>query len=197
MSSSFALVGNDSTVIDACSGKNARAADPRDDVSGEKFKKDLEYFGRWGFRQLQRAMLKQTVDDVIAVRANRHAPPEVHVSANWANTERGQAAIEFLMPGVDVGVIVAALYDKPNEFRMAMGKHEHDVEQQEDAAVIVPKEATVQLEPAVAAQAFGEKPEIEEDDRPMDLGASYFDDHPANDGLDGDSENNRPGSSWG
>lgn len=196
MSSSLALASQGPKAANAESGKNSKAPDPRDDVSGEQFNTGIDFFARWGFRQLQRAMLKQTVDDVIAVRKNRHAPPEIHVSANWARTERGQAAIEFLMPGVDVETIVAALYDNPDEFRMAMDKHERDVEQMDDALVITPKEATLQLESAVAAQAFGEKPEIDENDCPLDPGASHFDEHSASDSLD-DSDNIQPGSSWG
>lgn len=196
MSSLFALSGQEQAGFTATTGKSvkaAKASDPRDDVSGEQFNEGLEFFARWGFRALQHALLKQTVDDVIAVRANRHAPPEVHISARWATTQRGHAAIEFLMPGVSVDIVVAKLYDNPEEFLKIIECGDGE----EGASVLAANSATVRLDSFVAAQAFGEKPVIEENDSPLSIGESHFDEFPSGDDSTEDADNDRPGTTWG
>lgn len=192
MSPSIALAGDPQVVslkVTAKVAKTPKALDPRDDVSGEEFNEGLEFFARWGYRALQRAMLKQTVDDVINVRQNRHAPPDVHVSASWAKTARGHAAIEFLMPGVSADVIVSKLYEDPEKFLAMMSGADMGAE----AEVTPTNDAVVRLDSFVAAEVFGEKPQVDEDDQPLSLGQSHFDEFPPEDS----SSDNAPGPSWG
>lgn len=99
-----------------------KALDPADDVSGEMFKQDLGYFRDVGVWHLFRDMFKQTVKDIIKVRADKHAPASVATSASWFRREDGKGVLEFLMPDFPAQKFIAVLYQNPE---MVLEKMEH------------------------------------------------------------------------
>lgn len=177
-------------------GKGDKRPDPRDDLSGAEFNQSLEFFARWGFRNLLRESLIQTAKDVISVRQNRHVAPAIHISARWAQTKKGEAAIEFLMPDFPTEVLVARLYSNPEQFLNFLT----GIEKNTPEEVHVATNNFVHLGDDQVAHAFGETPEINENERPLSLGASHFDEFPLHESVSNHDEPGHddpaPGSSW-
>ena len=74
---------------------------------------DLSFFIQDGFRKLMRAMLKQSIKDILVDRKDARAPAEVSASARWLGTAGGHDCIQFLMPGVTSGKVIAKIYEDP------------------------------------------------------------------------------------
>lgn len=74
---------------------------------------DLSFFIQDGFRKLMRAMLKQSIKDILVDRKDARAPAEVSASARWLDTAGGHDCIQFLMPGVTSGKVIAKIYEDP------------------------------------------------------------------------------------
>lgn len=81
---------------------------------------DLTYFVDEGIRSLLRAMLKQSVKDIVHDRRDSRAPADVSASARWPQTKAGRECIEFLMPGVTTERLLAKIYDSPEAVLLAM-----------------------------------------------------------------------------
>lgn len=108
---------------------NARHVDA--DSADSLREADLSFFVDEGLGKLLRAMLKQSLIDIIEDRKNGHAPAEISLSARWLTSETGRSSIEFLMPGVAPDRVVARIYQQPEKILHALMKAETEQEKTE------------------------------------------------------------------
>ncbi len=106
---------------------------------------DLSFFIDTGLGQLLRAMLKQSLNDIIEDRKNSHASAEVSLSSRWPTTPAGLSSIEFLMPGVSPHLVIAHIYKSPQVVLNALliGEKTSAVESAQEPASSSVKEFSV------------------------------------------------------
>lgn len=85
---------------------------------------DLSFFIDTGLGRLLRAMLKQSLIDIIADRKDDRAPAEVSMSSRWPMTDAGRASINFLMPSVHADQVIARIYRAPDEILQSLMRAE-------------------------------------------------------------------------
>lgn len=87
---------------------------------------DLSHFVNVGFRNLMRAMFKQSLNDIVTDRKDAHASAEIGVSARWLKSPVGRDCISFLMPGISADKFIAKVYEDPERILAAMKGTEGD-----------------------------------------------------------------------
>lgn len=81
---------------------------------------DLSFFVDEGLPNLLRAMLKQSIKDILLDRKDARGPADISASARWPDSKVGRDCIEFLMPGVTSERVVAKIYEDPQKVLDAM-----------------------------------------------------------------------------
>lgn len=81
---------------------------------------DLSFFKATGLRKLLFAMLEQSIKDLIADRADKHAPAEISTSARWMSTDAGHECIQFLMPDASADQVCAKIHADPEAVLQAL-----------------------------------------------------------------------------
>lgn len=85
---------------------------------------DLAYFVDEGLGKLLRAMLRQSLKDILHDRKDPRAPAEVSASARWPQSDDGIRCIEFLMPSMSPSRVVARIYSDTEQMLDAFERAE-------------------------------------------------------------------------
>ena len=104
--------------------ENANQHDIDAKSSDRLIESDLSFFIDTGLGQLLKAMLRQSLIDIIEDRKNGRASAETSMSSRWPETDAGRSSIEFLMPSVSPDRVIASIYQDPDKVLDALNKGE-------------------------------------------------------------------------
>ena len=115
---------------------------------------DLVYFVDEGLGKLLRAMLRQSLKDILQDRSDPRAPVEVSSSARWPKSPDGVRSIEFLMPSISSERVVARMYSNTEQMLQAFEQAEFERANQVHSPNTEPSEETYSVAERMSAQSW-------------------------------------------